>query len=146
MRTRQPAVVAGALAIGLTFACSASAQEADPRIGTWENQDNPDNIMTYAPIAGGGMSVLVEDLSDGSSWGYSSNLDGTFGPMHGSTSRDEAAVTIIDQFVNEIRYRTDGEVSSLLTNVISEDGNTLWVTFRDPEGVQTAVATYRKVN
>lgn len=97
MRTCHTCVLAGVVAVALFVASGVSAQEADPRIGKWENQNNPDNVMTYAAVPGGGMSVLVENLSRGTSWGYTTMLDGTFSPMSGSTDRDEAAVTVVDQ-------------------------------------------------
>lgn len=138
-------MTAAVFALHLVLAGALAAQESDPRIGKWENESNPNNVMTYDALPGGGMKVTVENLSDSSSWGYTTMLDGEFSAMTGSTSREEAAVTVIDQYVNEILYKTGGDITEVLANVISPDGNTLWVTFRTPEGVQTNVAIYRKI-
>lgn len=147
MRTSHTGMTAAVLAFHLVLAGALAAQDSDsdPRIGTWENQNNPNNVMTYEALPEGGMKVTVENLNNSSSWGYTTMLDGEFSTMTGSTGREEAAVTVIDEYVNEILYKTGGEITEVLTNVISPDGNTLWVTFRTPEGVQTNVAIYRKV-
>lgn len=130
----------------LVFAGGVAAQESNPRFGVWQNQNNPDNVMVYRPLDGGkAMEITVRDVESGSTWGYETRFDGQFMPMAGSTGRDEAAVTVEDQYLNTIVYRTDGEVSSVLENVISPDGERLWVTFYNADGVQTGVAIYRKL-
>jgi hypothetical protein len=124
------------------------AQSAEPRIGKWKNKDNPSNVMTYEAVAGGGMKVTVENVNQAGvkgQWGYTTMIDGKDSPIQGDPTRDSAAVKRVDKLTNEIVYKKDGKVSQLATNAVSEDGKTLTVTFRNPEGKQTGVAVYQKM-
>ena len=149
MRIRQTQMtavtLAGSLAIG---AIAIAAQARDPRAGKWQNKDNPTNVMTYETLAGGGMKVTVENVSPSGEtreWSYTTMLDGRDAPITGDPNRESAAVTKVDERTNEIVYKKDGEPSQLATNVVSADGRTLTVTFRTPEGKQTAVAVYTRM-
>jgi hypothetical protein len=137
-----------ALASILALSAAVLAQSAEPRIGKWKNKDNPSNVMTYEAVAGGGMKVTVENVNQAgekNQWGYTTMIDGKDAPIQGDRTRDSAAVRRVDKLVNEIVYKKDGKVSQLATNAVSEDGKTLTVTFRTPEGKQTGVAVYQKM-
>ena len=137
-----------ALASFLVLTAAVSAGSAEPRIGKWKNKDNPQNVMTYEEVVGGGMKVTVENVNQAgekSQWGYTTMIDGKDASIQGDRTRDSAAVRRIDKLVNEIVYKKDGKVSQLATNAVSEDGKTLTVTFRNPEGKQTGVAVYQKM-
>jgi hypothetical protein len=61
-------------------------------------------------------------------------------------TRHIAAVKKVDAYTNEIVYKAkDGKITQYATNVVSKDGKTLTVTFKTPEGKQTAVAVYEKM-
>jgi hypothetical protein len=136
-----------ALAWVLVLSAAVSAQSTEPRIGKWKNKDNPSNVMTYEVVAGG-MKVTVENVNQAGEktrWGYTTRIDGKDAPIQGDPTRDSAAVTRVDKLTNEIVYKKDGKVSQLATNAVSEDGQTLTVTFRTPEGKQTGAAVYQKM-
>jgi hypothetical protein len=135
-----------ALVLGAVGAAAvAVAQPANPRVGTWVNKDNPTNIMTYETAPGGGLKVTVENVNRSgqkTTWWYVTMLDGKDAPITGDPGRESAAVRPLDDRTNEIVYKKGGQPTQIATNVISADGQTLTVTFRTPEGRQTAVATY----
>ena len=132
----------------LTAAAVVDTQAANPRVGKWQNRDNAANLMTYEPVPGDGMKVTVENVNrsgEKTVWSYTTMLDGKDAPITGDASRDSAAVTRTDDRTNEIVYKKDGKITQYATNVISADGRTLTVTFKTPEGKQTAVAVYTKM-
>jgi hypothetical protein len=124
------------------------AQVKDLRIGQWKNQADPQNVMTYS-VDGKGMKTEVVNVNrDGvkNVWSYTTMLDGSDAIITNGGNRHIAAVTKVDQYTNEIIYKgKDGKVAQYATNVVSKDGKTLTVTFKTPEGKQTAVAVYDKV-
>ena len=137
--------------IALAFVATAASQ-TDPRFGRWKlRQDAPPpaiNIMTYEPIPGGGMKTTVESVNrEGrkGGWTYTTMFDGKDMPMIGHATANAASVTRVDARTNEIVYKKDGQPTQYLTNVLSEDGKTLTVTFKNPEGKVTATAVYEKL-
>lgn len=136
----------------IVLVLAASGLDANPRIGKWKlKQDAPppaSNIMTYEAVPGGGMKVTVDSVSrDGQKggWTYTTMLDGRDVPIVGHRTANQAAARVIDARTTEIVYKKDGTPTQFLTNVISEDGRMLTVTFRNPEGKVTAVAVYEKM-
>jgi hypothetical protein len=131
-----------------TAVSGAGAQVKDLRIGQWKNQADPQNVMTYS-VDGKGMKTEVVNVNrEGvkNVWSYTTMLDGSDAVITNGGNRHIAAVTKVDQYTNEIIYKgKDGKVTQYATNVVSKDGNTLTVTFKTPEGKQTAVAVYDKV-
>ncbi len=133
------------------LASFVSAQSANPRIGSWKLKQEPpaSNIMTYEPVAGGGMKVTVDSVSASGNkghWTYTTMLDGKDAAITGYSS-DTAAVTVVDAATNEIVYKKDGKVTQTATNVISADGRTITVTFKrtNAQGQPvTSVAIYEK--
>jgi hypothetical protein len=138
----------------LSIAIGVAAQSANPRIGRWKlKQDAPppaENIMTYDAV-GGGMRVTVDAVNSAgrnTHWTYTTMLDGKDAPITGYATADTAAVTRVDAKTNEIVYKKNGKVAQTATNVISEDGKTLTVTFHrtNAEGEPvTTVAVYQKL-
>lgn len=124
------------------------AQEKDLRIGQWKNQADPQNVMTYS-VDGKGMKTEVVNVNKGGEknvWTYTTMLDGSDAIITNGGNRHIAAVKKVDPYVNEIAYKDkEGKVTQYATNVVSKDGKTLTVTFKTPEGKQTAVAVYDKV-
>jgi len=145
MRTRQLALVI-VLLVATAFAIPTA--QGDLRTGQWRNKSDPQNVMTYSE-AGKGLKTEVVNVSrDGvkNVWSYTTMLDGTDAIITNGGNRHIAAVTKVDAYTNEIVYKgKDGQVTQLATNVVSKDGKTLTVTFKTPEGKQTSVAVYEKV-
>jgi len=151
MHRSRIAVIPIAAAVALALVTSASAQ-SNPRFGRWKlKQDAPppaSNIMTYESIPGGGMKTTVASVNrEGvkGGWTYSSMLDGKDVPIVGHATANGASVTVVDARTNEIVYKKDGKPTQYLTNVLSEDGKTLTVTFKNPEGKVTNTAVYEKL-
>jgi hypothetical protein len=145
MRTR---LISAALAV-VALAGSAFAQvDKDLRIGQWKNQADPQNVMTYS-VDGKGMKTEVVNVNrEGQKnvWSYTTMLDGSDAIITNGGNRYIAAVKKVDPYINEIVYKgKDGKVTQYATNVVSKDGKTLTVTFKTPEGKQTAVAVYDRV-
>ncbi len=113
-----------------------SAQKTNPRFGHWKlKSDAPapaSNIMTYEPAGSGGMKVTIDAVNkDGvkSQWYYTTTFDGKDEPVTGNPSSDSAAVTIINDRINEIVYKKGGRIAQVLTNVLSPDNTTIAVTY-----------------
>ena len=134
--------------IATAFSGVVLAQMKDLRIGQWKNQADAQNVMTYS-VDGKGMKTEVVNVNrEGvkNVWSYTTMLDGADAIITNGGNRHIAAVTKVDQYTNEIIYKgKDGKVTQYATNVVSKDGKTLTVTFKTPEGKQTAVAVYDKV-
>ncbi len=129
-----PCVSATTLLIAAGWLCAAgplAAQAENPRFGVWKlKSDAPPpalNIMTYEPYGDGGMQVTVESTNrEGRStrWGYVTLFDGVFRPVEGQEA-SETAVEVIDERTNRITNRRDGQVTQIIINVLSDDGNTI---------------------
>jgi len=141
-------LISAALAV-VALAGSAFAQvDKDLRIGQWKNQADPQNVMTYS-VDGKGMKTEVVNVNKSGEknvWSYTTMLDGSDAIITNGGNRYIAAVKKVDPYINEIVYKgKDGKVTQYATNVVSKDGKTLTVTFKTPEGKQTAVAVYDRV-
>ena len=159
------------LTAGVLFACAPGgdggeqaeeamtdemAEEApsNPRFGVWElesDQEPPTrNVMTYEPYGDGGMKVTVAQTNaegETSEWGYVTMFDGVFREV---TGRENAtsAVEVVDEWTNNILNARDGEVSQVIINVLSEDGNTINNEYRStrPDGTErVSHAVYRRI-
>lgn len=135
------ALVAAVLVVGCGGSDAETAQateeapvevaETNPRFGVWQMEsDAPPpaiNIMTYEPYGDGGMRITVEATNaEGveSKWGYVTMFDGEFRAVEGQEGA-ETAVEIVDEYTNKISNMRNGEVSQVIMNVLSEDGNTI---------------------
>ena len=146
------AVVATAMAV----AAALSAQEKNPRIGKWKlKSDAPPpaiNIMTYEPFGKGGMKVSVESKNAQGreqKWTYTTMFDGKDEPVTGHPSADTTSVKKIDARTTEITNKKAGKVLQIITNVISEDGNTINNTYQnfdaDGKPTRTTTAVYERI-
>ena len=109
-----------------------------------------DNIMTYEPYGDGGMKITVEATNaDGEQtrWSYVTMFDGVFRAVEGREGA-ETAVEVVDERTNRIVNKRDGEVTQVIINVLSEDGNTIDNEYRstDAEGNERVFhAVYRRI-
>ena len=103
----------------------------NPRFGVWQMEsDRPPpyrNVMTYEPYGDGGMKITVATTNDEgveSEWSYVTMFDGEFRPVEGQENA-ETAVEVVDQWTNRILNARNGEVTQVIMNVLSEDGNSI---------------------
>ena len=120
------AVVAAA-----TFSASPSrAQTGGPqtggnRFGVWDNSKDPNNVMTYEPLANNGSKLTVSNPSKpGTEWSYETFFDGKFRPVAGQKN-SETAVEIINDKSIRIYNKRDGVVYQVVINTLSDDNNTI---------------------
>ena len=127
MRTRNFALGLALIAIVLVAVTNVSAQNAgSSRFGVWNNQSNPNNVMTYEPYGDGGMKITVANTRNGntSSWGYVTMFDGEFRAVEGQEG-SETAVEVINERSTRIINKRNGRVTQVIINTLSEDGNTI---------------------
>lgn len=127
MRTRSLALGLALIAIVLVAVTNVSAQNAgSSRFGVWNNQSNPNNVMTYESYGDGGMKITVTNTRNGntSSWGYVTMFDGEFRAVEGQEG-SETAVEVINERSTRIINKRNGRVTQVITNTLSEDGNTI---------------------
>ena len=138
------------------LAATTTAQTTNPRFGRWKLKSEAaapqSNIMTYAPFGEKGMRVQIDAVSgsgEASQWGYTTNFDGKEEPMTGTRSSETAAVRMITDRIAEIVYRRNGQITQVLTNVLTPDGNTLGIIYVRPgaDGKPDSVsfATYERI-
>lgn len=136
-------------------AAVASSQPPNPRFGKWKlKSDAPPptgNVMTYEPYNGKGMKITIDAVNkDGvkSQWWYTTMFDGKDEVLTGNPGTDTGSVRVITDRINEIVYKKNGQITQVLTNVLSPDGAAIGVTYMrmSPEGRTTGVtfATYEK--
>lgn len=134
----------------------APSAQTNPRFGRWllkqEVTAPASNIMTYEPFGAKGMKVTVQSVSargDTTRWWYTTEFDGKDMPVTGSQGTTHTAVRALNDYVNEIVNKRDGKVTQRLTNVLSNDGQTIAVIYMrdDGAGKTTAVtfATYERM-
>ena len=125
------------------FALAASAQSPNPRLGKWKlKSTNPapaSNVMTYEKFGQDGMKITIDAVNKDdvkSQWFYTTNFDGKDEPITGNSGADHGSVRIITPSINEIVYKKNGNVTQILTNVLSPDANTIAVIYmrQDPDG------------
>lgn len=108
--------------------------------------------MTYEPNGAKGMKVTVQAVNargDTTRWWYTTDFDGKDMPVTGNSGTTHTSVRAVNEFVNEIVNKRDGKVTQRLTNVLSNDGQTIGVIYMrdDGNGKTTGVtfATYEKI-
>jgi hypothetical protein len=142
--------------IAAFLATLAAAESPNPRFGKWKLKSEApaptSNVMTYEPSGANGMKVTIDAVNrDGakSQWFYTTNFDGKDEPVTGNPGTDTGAVTVVNSKVNEIIYKKNGNISQVLTNVLSPDGNTIGVMYMrlDADGKTSNVtfATYERM-
>jgi len=154
MRKQQLVLLAGVAALVAALGAPGSAQSGNPRFGRWKlKSDAPapaSNIMTYSSANGKGMKCTIDSVNregKASQWYYTSMLDGKDAPITGNAGSDTAAVTVINDRINEIVYKKEGKITQILTNVISPDGSIIGVMYMRPgeSGTTVSFATYEKM-
>jgi hypothetical protein len=156
MLKRQARTWLAVVAMAMAVAAALSAQEKNPRIGKWKlKSDAPPpaiNIMTYEPFGKGGMKVTVESKNAQGreqKWTYTTMFDGKDEPVTGHPSADTTSVKKIDARTTEITNKKAGKVLQIITNVISEDGNTINNTYQnfdaDGKPSRTTTAVYERI-
>jgi len=144
------------LLFAIVLVAAASAQEKNPRIGRWKlKSDAPPpaiNIMTYEPFGKGGMKVTVESKNAQGreqKWTYTTMFDGKDEPVTGHPSADTTSVKKVDARTTEITNKKAGKVLQIITNVISEDGNTINNSYQnfdaDGKPTRTTTAVYERI-
>ncbi len=156
MRNPLIRALTGVAVLATLVATTATAQNTNPRFGRWKLKSEApapqSNIMTYAPSGERGMKVTIDAVGasgNASQWGYATNFDGKEEPMTGTRSSETAAVRMISDRVAEIVYRRNGQITQILTNVLTPDGNTLGIVYVRPgaDGKPDSVsfATYERI-
>ena len=149
-------IAALSLLLLLGTATAAVAQGDNPRLGKWKLKSEAPppaiNVMTYEPFGHGGMRVTVESKNaEGreTKWTYTTMFDGKDEPVVGHPSADTTSVRKIDRRTTEIVNKKSGRIIQIITNVISEDGNTINNTYKnfDAEGKPTreTKAVYERI-
>lgn len=91
----------------------------------------------------------VNAKGDKSQWGYTTMFDGKDEKLYGNPATDTGSVRTISDKVNEIVYKKHGNVTQVLSNVLSPDNTKIGVTYfrLDENGKTTNVtfATYEKL-
>jgi hypothetical protein len=117
---------------------------ADPTVGVWKlnlakskyTTPTPQSMtVTIAPVARGYAFTIDIVGVDGTpqKWGYTSSFDGTESPVTGSPAID-AVIASTDGAGATVRYKKAGNVITTTTSVLSDDGKTLVVTAKIPDG------------
>jgi hypothetical protein len=155
MRNRIPVLALSVALIASLVGTPVWGQATNPRFGTWKlKSDAPppsSNLMTYAPFNGTGMKITIDAVSAAgapSQWYYTTMFDGKDEPVTGNRGTDTGSVRVLSDRVNEIVYKKAGVVTQVLTNILSPDGNTIYVVYmrQDADGKTTSVsnATYER--
>jgi len=95
------------------------------RIGVWDNSTNPNNVMTYEAYEKDGSKLTVSNPTNPSSdWSYVTLFDGVFRPVKGQDG-NETAVEIINAKSIRILNKTNGVLTQVVINTLSDDNNTI---------------------
>lgn len=116
----------------------------DPVVGAWKLNLVKSKFATPAPksmtvtitSAERGYAVIIESLgADGQpqKFGYTSAFDGAESPVTGSPAIDTVVASGTGSG-STVRYKKAGVVITTTTSVLSDDGKTLVVTARIPDG------------
>jgi len=144
-------VVAAAMAAGVP----TGAQHGNPRLGKWKMKtENPPpfvNIMTYEAFGDKGMKVTVEATDakgQKTAWWYTTEFDGKDMPVTGQENAMTSVERVNDR-INKIVNKRNGQVTQVLYNILSADGNTIANSYmrEDGNGKTTGVnyATYERI-
>jgi hypothetical protein len=83
-----------------------------------------------------------------SQWWYTTMFDGKDEPIAGNRGADTGSVTVVSDRINEIVYKRGGQVTQVLTNILSPDHDTIAVVYMraGADGKTTGVtfATYER--
>jgi hypothetical protein len=140
MRIRSVAVITGAVLV--TSLAALSAQDANPRVGTWtvnvakskyDPGPAPKSHTLKIEAAGKGEEVASEVVNaDGSKTAttYTADYDGKPHPLTGSALADTVTLKRIDANTSERTDSKGGKTVQTLHRVVSKDGKTMTVTIK----------------
>ena len=144
------------LTMSVLASTPVAAQSTNARFGRWllkpDAPTTATNIMTYEAFGAKGMKVTIQAVNakgDTTRWWYTTEFDGKDMPVTGNAGQTHAAVLAINERVNEITNKKDGRTTQRLTNVLSNDAQTIAVIYMrdDGAGKTTGVtfATYERM-
>jgi len=114
--------VACAALMAVTVIAAPAWAQGESRFGVWDNEADPNNVMTYTPDGPGGMKISVDNPSKpGTGWSYVTKFDGQFRPVTGQPGA-ETAVEVINDRSTRIYNKRNGVVYQVVINTLSEDG------------------------
>jgi hypothetical protein len=122
----------------------ASGQAPDPVVGAWKLNLARSKYVTPAPKsmtvtivpAARGYTFTIESIGPDDrpqNFGYTSAFDGAETPVTGSPAIDTVIASSTGSG-STVRYKKAGIVITTTTSVLSDDGKTLVVTARIPDG------------
>src|SRR5215510_15998530 len=157
MRVRSLFIAGGVFVFAILSAVPGRAQGRGPaktdntnprtaRFGVWDNSTNPNNVMTYEAYEKDGSKLTVSNPSNPArDWGYVTLFDGVYRPVKGQDG-NETAVEIINAKSIRIYNKTNGVLTQVVINTLSDDNNTISNEYirMDKDGKITGVthATY----
>jgi hypothetical protein len=131
-----------ALAVLAALAPSASAQGADPRVGTWKLNvakskfspgPPPKSLTVTVKPAGKGETVNTEQVTgDGQTikTEYTADFDSKPYPISGAPNSDTVSLKRINARTTERTDKKGGKVTQVLRRTVSADGKTMTVTVK----------------
>jgi hypothetical protein len=148
-------------ALGLALSPAPSlaqtaSSENNPLIGTWrllveKSRYNPGpppqrQTRTYEATPQGVKTTIRTVDVDGESTlvEYTANYDSIEYHVSGSATMSGIALTKVDPYTAEATLTHAGRVIGHATRVISKDGKTMTITFRDTQGVVHNMAAYER--
>jgi len=148
-------VAAVVIAVAMAAGVPTGAQHGNPRLGKWKMKtENPPpfvNIMTYEAFGDKGMKVTVEATDakgQKTAWWYTTEFDGKDMPVTGQENAMTSVERVNDR-INKIVNKRNGQVTQVLYNILSADGNTIANSYmrEDGNGKTTGVnyATYERI-
>jgi hypothetical protein len=152
------------IAFAVCFVASGAAdarvfkaeQMQDSRVGKWrlvqmkigsEEPPPTSSVWTYT-IDGSELRVDAHSIGPTGRavhWFFKTKLDGTEARVRGNPSVDHVVMTRRDEGTLEIVYKKGGAVTTVGTNEISADGQTMTVTLKDLVGTVT-IGVYKKLS
>ena len=118
-------LVCSVVVIAMVLSARPSSAQGETRYGIWDNESNPNNVMTYEPNGKGGMKITISDPRDPKAgWNYETMFDGKFQPVNGQPGA-ETAVEVINDKSTRIYNKRNGVVNQVVINTLSDDNNTI---------------------
>ena len=153
-------LIARLLALGVVLvpvlSFAQAAPEANPLLGTWKllvekSRYNPgpppqNQTRTYEAAPQGVKTTIRTVDADGESSvvEYTANYDSIEYHVYGSATMSGIALTKVDPYTAEATLTHAGRVVGQATRIVSKDGKTMTITFRDTQGVVHNMAVYER--
>jgi len=149
-------LVAVGVALSPLLAHAQSASDDNPLFGTWrllveKSRYNPGpppqrQTRTYEGTPQGTKTTIrtVDAEGESSVVEYTANYDSIEYHVSGSATMSGIALTKVDAYTAEATLTHAGRVIGHATRVVSKDGKTMTITFRDTQGVVHNMAAYER--